>query len=117
MFDPGTILVAVDPLAFTAAVMAPGVVIVVVGVVLVVGRSVRGRAPSLWGLRLFYLGLGLLNLIPGLAIIGATLVGRLMWPAAFGGLVPICIGSGVLYGLRLWWADPAHGSLGGPTAP
>jgi hypothetical protein len=38
-----------------------------------------------------------------------------MWPAALAGLVGILLGSGILYGLRLWWDDPAHGRLEGPS--
>ncbi|HEX7472007.1 MAG TPA: hypothetical protein VF323_02915 [Candidatus Limnocylindrales bacterium] len=98
-----------DPWAFVLAVMAPGIVVSAAALVVLVRTSIRRRMPSVLGLRLFYLGLGLMNLVPGIAMIAAVLVGRLMWPAAIGGFVPILIGSGILYGLRLWWDDPAHG--------
>jgi hypothetical protein len=34
-------------------------------------------------------------------IVAATLLGRLLWPAAIAGLVSILLGIGVLYGVRL----------------
>ncbi len=101
-----------DPMTFAVSVSVPGIVIVAAGTVLLARASMRRLAPSVRGLRLFYLGLALLLLVPGIAIIAAVLVGRLMWPAALGALVPILMGSGLLYGLRLWWDDPAHGILG-----
>jgi len=82
------------------------------GVVLLVPTGLRKQAPSVWGLRLFYLGLGVLLLVPGLALIVGVLVGRLMLAAAFGALVFLLLGSGILYGLRSSWHDPARG---GPT--
>jgi hypothetical protein len=102
----------VDPLAFALAVTAPGIAVTAWALVLLVRTSIRSRMPSVWGLRLFTLGLGLMNLVPGVAIIAAVLVGQLMWPAALGGLMAILLGSGILYGLRLRWDDPAHGRLG-----
>jgi hypothetical protein len=113
----GTTLVLVDPLAFTLAVTTPGIAVTAAAMVLLVRTSIRSRMPSVWGLRLLYLGLGLMNLVPGVAIIAAVLVGRLMWPAALGGLVGALLGSGILYGLRLWWDDPAHGRLGDSRGP
>jgi hypothetical protein len=99
----------VDPLPFTLAVTAPRIAVMALGVVLLARASIPRHTSSVWGLRLFYLGLGLLNLVPGVAVIAAVLVGRLMWPAAFAALVLILLGSGVLYGLRVWWNDPARG--------
>ena len=52
----------------------------------------------------------MLNLVPGVAIVVAVLFGWLDWPAALGALVPILIGLGTFYGLRLNWSDLARGS-------
>jgi len=78
--------------------------------VLIIGAFIRHRTPSVWGLRLFHLGFSLVNLIPGIGIVVAALRGQLLWPAVLAGLFACLIGVGVLYGLRISWADPARNS-------
>jgi hypothetical protein len=94
----------VDGTLFVVAVIAPGATLMVTAMVLMAGAAICRDVPSGPALRLFILGLGLLCLIPGVGILAATLLGRLMWPAALAGLVSILLGIGVLYGLRLRWA-------------
>jgi hypothetical protein len=104
-----TSLTGVDPLLITVAVMAPGIAVMAPGVVLLSRTGLRRQASSVWGLRLFYLGLSLMFLVPGAAAILAVMVGRLMSPSAVAAVVLILLGSGILYGLRMWWNDPARG--------
>ena len=70
--------------------------------------SMLHEVPSAGTLRIFHLGLGLLFAIPGVGIVAATLLGRLMTPAALGGLASILLGIGVLYGLNLTWPEREH---------
>jgi hypothetical protein len=94
-------LATVDSLVFALAVIAPGAVLMGGATVSMARSSIRHEVPSERAGRIFKLGLALLYLVPGVSMVAATLLGRLMWPAAFGGLFTILLGIGVLYGLRL----------------
>jgi hypothetical protein len=97
------------------ALFTPGVAILGLGVALLIRSR---KTVSLWGGRLFYLGFALMFLLPGLGIAALTLLGQLLLPALLGGLFAILIGSGVLYGLRIHWANPMRSSLNeGQTPP
>ena len=98
-----------NPLPFIVATMAPSVVVFAVAIVLMV----RGKpgSPSVWAGRTWYLGLALMMLLPGLGLAASVASGVLMWPALVGAAVPLLIGGGILYGLRLNWDDPWRGSL------
>jgi hypothetical protein len=105
----------VDP-ALQAVTIAfvPGAVLLLPAIILLSRAAMRQhRPPSVWGLRLFYLGLGLFMLLPGIAVILSALLGWLQLPALVGGLVPVYLGASILYGLRRWWADPSHGFIRG----
>jgi hypothetical protein len=96
---------------FVLATMAPGLVLIAAGIVLIV-RGRPGR-PSIEAGRLFYLGFALVMLVPGVGIAANVVTGALLAPALLGAVVPILFGGGVLYGLRLHWNDPWRGSATG----
>jgi hypothetical protein len=81
---------------------------------LAVGVAIRSKpgGPSVWAGRMFYLGFGLMMLGPGLGVVGAVALGKMMWPALLGAVVLMLFGGGVLYGLRLNWNDPWRGTPG-----
>ena len=95
-----------DSVGFVVAVMTPGVILVVSGMVMFIAGGTR-LSPRVWGWRLFYGGLGLAFVVPGIAGVIGVVTGHLMWPALFAALVALMMGSGIFYGLRLHWADPA----------
>lgn len=104
----------VDSISFVLMAATPGIVVLVIAVILLV-RSRQND--TLWGTRLLYMGTALMMFVPGIAITALVLIGRLQVPALFGALVMILFGSGILYGLRLHWANPWHGSLGEDQRP
>jgi hypothetical protein len=102
-----------DPIAFVVVTMAPGIVVVATAIVLVL-RAKPGP-PSVLAGRIWYLGWALIMLLPGFGIALSVARGVLMRPALIGAAVPLLIGGGILYGLRLNWDQPWRGNLAGDS--
>jgi hypothetical protein len=96
-----------DKYLLTFALFTPGVATLTFGVALLIRSR---KSVSIWGARLFYLGFALMFLLPGLGIAALTLLGQLLLPALFGAAFAIMTGFGVLYGLRIHWANPMRRS-------
>ena len=92
-------------LAIGLACAIPGIVLVVAGAALLIGAQGRPELRIPAG-RLFYAGLGLLILLPGVAILVGVMVGLLRWPALIAAIAALPMGAGILYGLRIHWDNP-----------
>ena len=101
----GLTLAAVDPTTFVLAVCMPGFALFLAGLILMIASRQDGKS-RLWGKRLYYGGLGLLYVTPSAGVILAVIGGKLMWPALLFPVLTMPLGIGILYGLRIWWANP-----------
>lgn len=99
-----------DAVGWTLRAVSPGLVCLALGLSLSIWKAIRFRRVSRWGIRLSVLAFSLVNLVPGVLILIATVSGRLLWPAAFAGFVAVALGLGFAVILRQNWAPRATDS-------
>lgn len=91
-----------DALIFAVAVVAPGLAIFLLGTALRVAAR-RTGPDSIIGIRISIAGLVLCFVVPGIAVLVAVVLGRLMWPAILGSIVALFYGYRMIrVGRRSW---------------
>lgn len=95
-----------EALAFAIIVVAPGLLLILLGGSIRLRAIVSSHRDSRTGTRLTLVGFMVIYLVPGVAILAEVVMGKLIWLALVAAVLPLALAAGFARFAQRHWGAP-----------